>query len=202
MGKKRNIDTDIDTNTNADTDASVSTDTNTDANTDASASTAKPEKKKRDIVIETIMAGGATMESLMAAADCKYESVMSIFSTLRLMGKCPVKDVPVTFIDEDGSEYEVLTYRLVSPEEWETIKANRTSNSTAKREPKKTPAEQLEMLNKRIETLTKNDLAAAERFVQRPESEVLNLRAQKAKIELQIAVIERDELQAKLGIQA
>ena len=202
MGKKKqNFDENTDALDNTSTDALDNT--NADAldntGTDALDNTSKPEKKKREIVIEAIEAGGATMESLMVAADCKYESIMSIFSTLRLMGKCPVKDVPATMTAEDGSEFEVMTYRLVTPEEWEQIKAERSSKSAAKREPKKSPAEQLEALNKRIENLTKAEAAAKSRFDQRPELRILELRAQKADIELQIACLERDELQAKIN---
>jgi hypothetical protein len=158
-----------------------------------------PEKTKRDIIIETIQAGGATMETLTEAADCKYASVMSIFSMLRLMGYCPVKDVPVTETDEEGNEVTVMTYRLVSPEEWEAIKAEKASKVKAKRAPKKSPEEQLEALKKRIEKLTTTNESAQGKALDYPSNEILQLRAQKASIELRITELERDNLEEKIN---
>lgn len=159
----------------------------------------KTEKTKRDIVIETIEAGGATMESLIEAADCKYASIMSIFSMLRLMGQCPVKDVPVTVTDDEGNDTEVMTYRLVSVEEWEAIKAEKSANAKTKRQPKRSPEEQLEALNARIEKLSTAKDAAQLKADDFPSSEVLQLKAEKAAIELRIVEIEKAELESKIN---
>lgn len=139
-------------------------------------------KSKREIIADCIDAGGATMESLILAANCKYESVMSNFSMLRLMGKCPVKDVEV-----DG----VLTYRFVTSEEWESMKAEKAANAGAKRTSvTKSPAERLIAADKRTDRCEKALVSAAERAKSAPNDELLALRQQKADIELKIAVIE------------
>lgn len=145
-------------------------------------------KSKREIIAECIEAGGATMDSLIAAADCKYESVMSNFSMLRLMGKCPVKDVEV-----DG----VMTYRFVTSAEWEAMKAEKSANAgTKKAVAAKSPAERLIAAEKRVDKCDKAAVGAVERAEAAPDDELLGLRAQKAEIELKIAKFELDTLTA------
>lgn len=156
-------------------------------------------RSKRDIIAEAIEAGGATMESLMEAANCKYASVMSNFSMLRLMGKCPVKDVEVVAEDEDGNEVTEMTYRLVSTEEWEAIKVEKAENAKTKKAPTRTPEEMLEILTKRVEKAYKADASAQTRLDANADSQILQLRAQKASIELQIANLELEELQATMA---
>jgi len=137
---------------------------------------------KREIVLQEIKKGGATMESLQEAADCKYESVMSIFSTLRLMGQCPFKN-------EDG------TYSIISSEEWEEYKASRASSAKKKA---KTPEEELEAAQKALDRAQKScDLAKA-RTEKDPEDNVLDLRFQKAQLELRLAEIRLEEAEAAI----
>ena len=150
------------------------------------------EKSKREIVLEALQAGGATMESLMAAADCKYASIMSIFSTLRLMGHYPVKDV-------ENPETKELTYRLVDAEEWEAIKAERAEKAKAKREPALTPEQQIERAKKTVARTEKAMKAAIERANKNEDSELLQLRAEKAQLEFRIAEIVLAELQDKFA---
>ena len=145
------------------------------------------EKSKRDIVKETIEEGNATMESLTKAADCKYESVMSIFSMLRLMGHCPVKDVP------HFEDPETMTYRFVDADEWERMKAERSANSQSSGR-KLTPEERLEKAQTRVEKSEKAYKKAKER-AENGNSEILDLRAEKAKIEHKIAQHELSEAQ-------
>ena len=150
-------------------------------------------KSKREIILETIEAGGATMETLVAAAQCKYESVMSCFSMLRLMGKCPIKDVPVTKIDpETNEEKQVLTYRIISADEWAAMKADQASNAKKRSTPARTPEERLAIAQKRVEKLTAVLTKANERANADQENSLLQLRAQVANLELQIAQIELD----------
>jgi len=156
-------------------------------------------RSKRDIIADTIEAGNATMESLMEAAGCKYASVMSNFSMLRLMGKCPVKDVPVVFEDEDGNETEEMTYRLVTAEEWEAVKTEKAENAKTKKAPARSPEEMLEVLTKRVEKATKANDVAVTRFEANEDSQILQLRAQKAGIELQIAQLELSDHEAKMA---
>lgn len=140
-------------------------------------------KSKREIIAENIEAGGATMESLMAAADCKYESVMSNFSMLRLMGKCPVKDV-----ETDG----VLTYRFVTSEEWEKIKASKIV-SNKRPTVTKSPAQRLIAAEKRTDKCEKVVIGAVKRATANTSDILLDLRAQKAEVEFQIAKFELEE---------
>lgn len=144
---------------------------------------------KRQIIIDTINAGGATIETLAAAAECKYASVMSNFSMLRLMGMHPVKDVMV--VQED--ETEVLTYRFVTTDEMNQIKADAAAKAGEKKTvSKKSPADRLDAAEKRIVRCEKADKTAAER-ADKGNTELLNLRAEKAGIELKIAQIELTE---------
>jgi len=154
-------------------------------------------KSKRDLIIEHIEAGGATMESLMAHASCKYASVMSNFSMLRLMGKCPVKDVEITSINADNEEVVELSYRLVSTEEWEVLKADKAAKAKTKKTPARTPEQMLEILTKRVDKAVKADIVAGERVIASPDSEILSLRSQKALIELKIANLELSDFQDK-----
>ena len=147
------------------------------------------EKSKRDIVKETIENGDATMDTLIEAADCKYESVMSIFSMLRLMGHCPVKDVP------HSEDAETMTYRLVDHETWERLKEERAANSKSTAR-KVTPEERLDKAEKRLERTEKAMNSAKER-AEKYEDEVYQLRAQKAEIEFKLAEYELAEAQAE-----
>lgn len=151
-------------------------------------------RSKRQIIIDAINAGGATIESLAAEANCKYASVMSNFSMLRLMGMHPVKDVPS---EEDA---ETLTYRFVDSEEAAQIKEAQKAKSTTSKAPAKTPAERLDAAEKRFERCEKAEKAAGER-ADKGNSELLNLRADKAVIELKIAQIELAEAQAACPVE-
>ncbi len=137
---------------------------------------------KREIIIQEIEKGGATMDSLKEAADCKYESVMSIFSMLRLMGKCPVKQ-------EDG------TYKFVTLEEWEELKAERAANAKTKSSKPKTPEEILKAAEKALARAEKAYSLAKERFEKSPDDHVLDLKCQKAELELALAKINFNEAQ-------
>lgn len=159
-----------------------------------------PAKSKRDIIADTIIAGNATMESLMLAASCKYASVMSNFSMLRLMGKCPVKDVESIVQDEKGEDITILTYRLVDAEEWEKIKAEKAEKTLSTRATSaKTPEEQLEIVNKRFERLDKAVKASIDRANASKDSKILQLRAKKAALEVEIVTIEKAEIEAKIA---
>ena len=161
------------------------------------AKTEAPAKTKRDIILESILAGGATMDSLVKAADCKYASVMSNFSMLRLMGKCPVKDVPTKVKDSEGKDVEILTYRIVSPEEWETVKAEAAERAATKTTVAKTPEEQLAALTARVERTGKAVEGTKKRADDKPESKILALRLQAAVIASEIANLELTEFKAK-----
>lgn len=154
----------------------------------------KETKSKREIILETIQAGGATMDSLTKAADCKYASVMSAFSMLRLMGHYPVKDVPV---EVEGQEEPVLTYRIVDAAEMEEIKAAQAEKAAAKKTTKpKDPAARLAAANKRVERCDKADATAKARAAKAKDDRELELRSQKSGIELELAQIEQEKAQA------
>ena len=153
-------------------------------------------KSKREIIAETIEAGGATMESLMKAAGCKYASVMSCFTMLRLTGRCPVKDVE-TIVIKDGKEVTETTYRLVDSKEWEEIKAARTARAAkTARSPLKTPEQQLEIFKAQFERLVKTFRIAKIRAEAKKDSEILKLKVEKARIMLEIVKLEIAELES------
>jgi len=143
-------------------------------------------KSKRELVLDALNEGGATMKSLMAAADCKYESIMSIFSTLRLMGHCPVKDVP----SEDNPEE--MTFRVVSAEEWAEIKAERAANAKSKSTAKpRSPAEVLEAATKKVARCTKANDNAIKRANADESSQLLEWKAGITRLQLLVAEDEK-----------
>ena len=153
-------------------------------------------KNKREVIIETLKAGGATMAILTTAADCKYESVMSMFSTLRLMGVFPVKDVPGTEENAEGVEVEILTYRIADAEEWAKIKADRAENAKTKTTAvAKTPAEALEIAKKKHVRCVKANEAAAARLEKNESNEIIAWKAQIAALTLLVAVSELADAQ-------
>jgi hypothetical protein len=156
--------------------------------------TEETEMSKRDIVLAEIEKGGATIDSLCKAADCKYASVMSILSMLRLMGKCAVKDVPVK--NKDGNE--TLTYRIVSPKEWDQIKAEKHANAKKKAAPARTPEQVYEMAEKKVARCTTFLDNAKKRAETEKASQLDKLKLQKANIELQIANIELSDAKKNL----
>lgn len=159
-------------------------------------------RSKRQIIIDTINEGGATLDSLAKAAECKYASVMSNFSMLRLMGMFPVKDVAivetVNEVDEDGvetgetKEVETLTYRFVDAEEKAKLDAEAAERSTTKREPKD-PKKRYDAAVKRVDRCTKASETATKKADKDEDNRELGLRAEKAAIELELAKIELDK---------
>lgn len=152
------------------------------------------ELSKRDIVVQEIEKGGATMDSLCKAADCKYASIMSIFSTLRLMGKCAVKDVPGK--DKDGNA--IMTYRFVDVNEWEKIKAKRSAEASTRTSSARTPEQVLAAAEKKLERCKKAAALAKERNEKAPKDEMLQLKKQKTDIELKLAQMELAEAKSNM----
>jgi len=138
-------------------------------------------KSKREIILEKLQEGGATVESLAVDADCKYESVMSIFSTLRLMGHFPVKDVPS---DDDP---EVMTFRLVGADEWANIKSKRAEAAKANKRPARTPIQVLEAARKKVDRCNKVCETAVKRANENEESQLLEWKAEVASLNVKIA---------------
>jgi len=151
---------------------------------------------KRDIIKNAIEAGGATIKSLREVADCKVASVMSVMSTLRLMGFFPVKDVPVEIEGAEAVEGVTpteLTYRLISKEENDVLVAERAAKAK-KPATAKTPEQRAAASQKRVIVCTKASIAAKERLEKDAESVILGLRNDKASVELRIAEYEMAEL--------
>ena len=98
----------------------------------------------REHAIALINEGGATRASLCETLGIKPTSLATVFSQLRLMGKCPIED-----------DNKVL--RIGTPEEYEALKTAKTSNKKVL-----TPEEQLDAANKRVDRATKAYDRAAE----------------------------------------
>jgi len=145
---------------------------------------------KREIILNAINEGGATMETLTVAADCKYESVMSNFSMLRLMGHCPVKDVPT---DVEGE----FTYRIVDRETYDALLADRKANAKTAG-PAKSPREVFAAAQKRVTRCAKT-LENAEKSAEGKKDKLTKLRLKKAKIESEIADFQFDAASANFN---
>lgn len=126
---------------------------------------------KRLIVKQAIEEGGATRESLMEAAGVNSKGLASLFTYLRWSGICPMKQ-------DDG------TYKLVSEEEWEEFKSNRTSAGPTTN---LTPAERLEKAEKRQGRAASALDKATKRKEANPDDKLYELQSDKAELELQIA---------------
>lgn len=131
---------------------------------------------KRDIIIEKINEGGATVETLMEAVKLDTKGLSSQFTYLRLMGKCPVKD-------DKG------VYSFVSSDEWEAIKAARVVNKKPAK-PAKSPEERLKAAKVRVDKTVKAADAANEKNLKHQDSEELSLRNELAQINVKLARIE------------
>jgi hypothetical protein len=136
---------------------------------------------KRELIRQCIVAGGATKETILAAADCTLNSMRTNFATLRLMGFCAV-------VDDDG------VYSFVSAEDWEALKAEKAANAGTKASTL-TPSQRYDRAVKAMARCAK----AAENSLKRSDenenddlAEELELRAQMATISLQLAKITLD----------
>ena len=129
----------------------------------------------REHVIALISEGTATRASLCEALNIKPTSLASIFSQLRLMGKCPIED-----------DNKVL--RLGTPEEYDALKAAKTSNKKVL-----TPEEQLDAAAKRVDRATKAFDKATENKNQ-DKSPKTKWKFKAAEAELELAKIALAEL--------
>ena len=136
---------------------------------------------KRDIILAEIEKGGATRESLMAAADVNDKGLSSQLTYLRWMGKCPMKQ-------EDG------TFKIVSAEEWEAHKAASGTGFGAA----KTPAERLTAATKRVGRASSALDNCKKRLDANPDDKLNQLNFEKAKLELQISEILESRAQAEV----
>lgn len=129
----------------------------------------------REHVIALINEGSATRASLCETLNIKPTSLASIFSQLRLMGKCPIED-----------DNKVL--RLGTPEEYDALKATKTSNKKVL-----TPEEQLDAAAKRVDRATKAFDKATENKNQ-DKSPKTKWKFKAAEAELELAKIALAEL--------
>ena len=129
----------------------------------------------REHVIALINEGTATRASLCEVLNIKPTSLASIFSQLRLMGKCPIED-----------DNKIL--RLGTTEEYDALKATKTSNKKVL-----TPEEQLDAANKRVDRATKAYDKATENKNQ-DKSAKTKWKFKAAEAELELAKIALAEL--------
>ncbi len=129
----------------------------------------------REHAIALINEGGATRASLCETLGIKPTSLATVFSQLRLMGKCPIED-----------DNKVL--RIGTPEEYEALKTVKTSNKKVL-----TPEEQLDAANKRVDRATKAYDRAAENKNQ-DKSAKTKWKFKAAEAELELAKIALAEL--------
>lgn len=139
---------------------------------------------KREIIKNTIEAGGATLETLLEAADTTAKAINSQFSILRLIGHFPVKD-------GDG------VYSLVDKDTWDSILAERKANAkTAKSE--KTPEEIYEQALERLRR-AKRSLVYTSRVKGDGDIELFNLKHERTVLDEKIAIILLDNARAAFG---
>jgi len=127
---------------------------------------------KRLLIKELIEKGGATRKSICDELGISYASLATNFSYLRLMGCYPVKntDGTLSLTDENG---------------WNDAKAKRDilNSKTAKPIPERHSA-----LKRRVVKCTDTLEKAQTKLNSKPEDILTQLRLEKAKIELKIAI--------------
>lgn len=138
---------------------------------------------KRLIIKEMIEAGDATKANLIEELGISKASLATNFTYLRLMGFYPVAD-------EEG----ILSF--VSEAEWNTIQEAKADKTfTKKNVSKKTPQEKWYAAIKKVKRCMKAVESANNNYKADSENEdLLDLKVQRADIELKIADIERDNL--------
>jgi len=145
---------------------------------------------KETIVVEMVKAGQSTREEIKDAADCTSGSLASYLSAMRNAAKftgaviCPIEVAAGTEEDADRKVFQVMTF-----DEVEEIKAERTANRPSAAS-KKTPAERLEAAKKRLIRCENAAEKAVERAENDDSNEELELRADKAQIEVKLAEFE------------
>jgi hypothetical protein len=143
-------------------------------------------QSKEQRVFEMVKEGTHTRQEIIDEVGCTAGSFASYLAAFRNAAKltgaavCPVEIVD----DESGNKvFTVKTW-----EEAEEIKAaQRASRPAAKA---KTPEERLILARKRVDRTTTATVNARARFDKDPENRVLELRANRADIDAELAIIE------------
>lgn len=139
---------------------------------------------KREIIKQVIEAGGATAESIMAAADLSNKALSSQFSILRLTGVFPVKD-------EDG------VFSLVDKETWDQIQAEKKVNAKTTKS-NKTPEEIYEQALERLRR-AKRSVDYTDKIAGDGEFVLFNLKHDRALLDEKIAAILLAEAKLAFG---
>jgi hypothetical protein len=126
----------------------------------------------RDVIRDAIKAGGATKKSLLELTGTTEKGLASQFTYLRMVGTPPMKQ-------EDG------TFKIVTPEEWESHRASGGSAATPL-----TPAKRLEKAEKRSKRAATAYDNAKKKFEADEDNRMNELKFIKAEAELEIAEIE------------
>ena len=137
---------------------------------------------KQDQVVEMVKAGQYTREEIMAEVGCTPGALSSYLSGMRNAAKFTGAEICPT-IDENGV-FSVTTF-----EAFEEAKAEAAANRKPKA-PTKTPEDRWIAASKRVSRCEKAAASARGRAENSPDDHELDLRAQKADIELELAQIE------------
>lgn len=152
-------------------------------------------QSKQDVVVGLVQAGTYSREELRKIAGCTSGALATYISGMRNAAKftgatiCPIE----TTIEIDGVEKKVMT--VVTFDEYESARAEATVKATTKA-PAKSPEVRLADAETRINRCTKAVDSAKGRLDENGDDIELDLRHQKAVIELKLADIELDRAQA------
>jgi hypothetical protein len=149
---------------------------------------------KETIVVDLVKAGESTREEIREAADCTSGSLASYLTGMRNAAKYTgVAICPVEVEDPEDADRKVFVVKTF--DEVEEIKAER-SVSRPSAASKKTPAERLEAAEKRLTRCESAAEKASDRAANADGNVELDLRADKAEIEVKLAAIELDRAKA------
>ena len=152
---------------------------------------ASPAKNKGTIVLEAIRAGGATRESLMAAAEVDKSGLASQLSYLNTRG------LNIAEVDTAKAEFPICgedgVFRMGTLEEYNSKKKAFGAKADAK---PKTKAQVAEAAQKREDKASSAYSAAKQRADAAPEDGILAKRAEIRKAELELAGLMLGQVQA------
>jgi len=145
---------------------------------------------KQDIVVAMVKEGKHTRQEIKDVAECTSGALATYFSGMRNAAKFTGAEIcPVEVVDPADEERKIMT--VMTFDEAEELRASKVKKTAA---PKKTVAERFDAAEKRLIRCTNQYDKALARFEENEDNLELDLRKQKADIELKLAEMEHKAL--------
>jgi len=146
---------------------------------------------KQDIVVSMVKEGIHTRDEIRAAAACTTGALASYLTALRNAAKYSGEPICPVEVEKEIDGKAVKVFSVVSYEEAESMRAEKATSS--KTSTPKDPNARYLAAKKRVDRCEKAAKSAADR-AEKGKTEELDLRAEKARIELRLAEIEMETI--------